>query len=82
MQTPHLNTSFICVNIEGDILGPSIGNLDSLIEMPYGCGEQNMIHFAPNIYVLQYLRNTKQAEQQTRSKAMSYMMEGECCEVV
>lgn len=45
--------------------------------MPYGCGEQNMIHFAPNIYVLEYLRNTKQAEEQTRSKAMSYMMEGE-----
>ncbi|XP_067274850.1 CD109 antigen isoform X2 [Pseudorasbora parva] len=59
----------------GDILGPSIGNLDSLIEMPYGCGEQNMIHFAPNIYVLEYLRNTKQAEEQTRSKAMSYMRE-------
>lgn len=78
MQTP----SSICVNVEGDILGPSIGNLDSLIEMPYGCGEQNMIHFAPNIYVLQYLTNTKQAEQQTRSKAMSYMMEGECCEVL
>ncbi|XP_048063984.1 CD109 antigen isoform X2 [Megalobrama amblycephala] len=63
------------VSAVGDILGPSIGNLDSLIEMPYGCGEQNMIHFAPNVYVLQYLRNTKQAEQQTRNKAMSYMME-------
>ncbi|XP_077076927.1 CD109 antigen isoform X3 [Siphateles boraxobius] len=63
------------VSAVGDILGPSIGNLDSLIEMPYGCGEQNMIHFAPNIYVLEYLRNTKQAEEQTRSKAMSYMME-------
>ncbi|KAI2652286.1 CD109 antigen [Labeo rohita] len=63
------------VSAVGDILGPSIGNLDSLIEMPYGCGEQNMIHFAPNIYVLQYMRITKQTDEQTRNKAMSYMME-------
>ncbi|XP_043074809.1 CD109 antigen isoform X2 [Puntigrus tetrazona] len=63
------------VSAVADILGPSIGNLDSLIEMPYGCGEQNMIHFAPNIYVLQYMRRTKQTNEQTRNKAMSYMME-------
>ncbi|XP_026146326.1 CD109 antigen [Carassius auratus] len=63
------------VSAVGDILGPSIGNLDSLIEMPYGCGEQNMIHFAPNIYVLQYMRSTKQTDEQTKNKAMSYMME-------
>jgi len=50
--------------------------------MPYGCGEQNMIHFAPNIYVLEYLRSTKQAEEQTRIKAMSYMLEGEYCEIL
>nr|XP_055041580.1 CD109 antigen isoform X1 [Misgurnus anguillicaudatus] len=62
------------VSAVGDILGPSIGNLDSLIQMPYGCGEQNMIHFAPNIYVLQYLRSSGQNEEQTRIRAMSYML--------
>lgn len=62
----------------GDILGPSIGNLDSLIQLPYGCGEQNMIHFAPNVYVLQYLRSSGQNEEQTRNRAMSYMQEGVC----
>jgi len=41
-----------------------------------------MIHFAPNIYVLEYLRSTKQAEEQTRIKAMSYMLEGEYCEIL
>ncbi|XP_057209891.1 CD109 antigen isoform X2 [Triplophysa rosa] len=63
------------VSAVGDILGPSIGNLDSLIQMPYGCGEQNMIHFAPNVYVLQYLRSSGQNEEQTRNRAMSYMLE-------
>ncbi|KAA0708243.1 TGF-beta-1-binding protein [Triplophysa tibetana] len=63
------------VSAVGDILGPSIGNLDSLIQLPYGCGEQNMIHFAPNVYVLQYLRSSGQNEEQTRNRAMSYMQE-------
>lgn len=62
---------------EGDILGPSISGLDSLIQMPYGCGEQNMINFAPNIYVLQYLNATGQADQHTSDTAKDYMMKGE-----
>uniref|UniRef100_I3KR40 CD109 molecule n=1 Tax=Oreochromis niloticus TaxID=8128 RepID=I3KR40_ORENI len=60
----------------GDILGPSISGLDSLIQMPYGCGEQNMINFAPNIYVLQYLSATGQDDQKTTDQAINYMMQG------
>ena len=61
---------------EGDILGPSIGGLDSLIQLPAGCGEQNMINLAPNIYVLQYLNATGQADQDTVDRAVDYMMKG------
>ncbi|XP_040920879.1 CD109 antigen [Toxotes jaculatrix] len=64
------------VTAVGDILGPSISGLDSLIQMPHGCGEQNMINFAPNIYVLQYLRATGQADQETTDRAKDYMMKG------
>ncbi|XP_060947396.1 CD109 antigen [Limanda limanda] len=60
----------------GDILGPSISGLDSLIRMPYGCGEQNMINFAPSIYVLQYLSATGQADQETTARATGYMLSG------
>lgn len=42
--------------ITGDILGPSTMNLASLIQMPFGCGEQNMLNFVPNIVVLDYLK--------------------------
>lgn len=31
------------VDVIGDIMGPVLANLDSLIRMPYGCGEQNMV---------------------------------------
>lgn len=61
---------------EGDILGPSISGLDSLILMPYGCGEQNMINFAPNVYVLQYLSAVGQADQETAERAVEFMMKG------
>ncbi|KAM6185159.1 CD109 antigen [Rhynchocyon petersi] len=60
----------------GDILGPSINGLASLIRMPYGCGEQNMINFAPNIYVLDYLTKKKQLKDNLRAKALSYMRQG------
>ncbi|KAM9666552.1 CD109 antigen [Trichechus inunguis] len=60
----------------GDILGPSINGLASLIRMPYGCGEQNMINFAPNIYTLDYLTKKKQLTDSLREKALSYMRQG------
>lgn len=59
----------------GDILAFSISNLDSLVQMPLGCGEQNMIHFAPCIYVLQYLDNLI-GNEEIRSRALIYMMDG------
>ncbi|ELV10820.1 CD109 antigen [Tupaia chinensis] len=60
----------------GDILGPSINGLASLIRMPYGCGEQNMINFAPNIYVLDYLTKKRQLTDNLREKALSFMRQG------
>lgn len=62
----------------GDILALSINNLDSLVQIPVGCGEQNMIHFAPSIYVLQYLDKSTQDDKEIRSKALGYMKEGMC----
>ncbi|KAL4676032.1 hypothetical protein H8959_010177, partial [Pygathrix nigripes] len=60
----------------GDVLGPSINGLASLIRMPYGCGEQNMIHFAPNIYILDYLTKKKQLTDNLKEKALSFMRQG------
>ncbi|XP_064411346.1 CD109 antigen [Latimeria chalumnae] len=65
-----------CVTVVGDILGPSITGLESLIQMPYGCGEQNMINFAPNIYVLKYLTATQQMKDDIKQKSLSFMEQG------
>ncbi|XP_072220914.1 CD109 antigen-like [Leuresthes tenuis] len=64
------------VALGGDILALSINNLDSLVQMPTGCGEQNMIHFAPSVYVLQYLDKSTQDDKEIRSKALEYLTKG------
>ncbi|XP_026546891.1 alpha-2-macroglobulin-like [Notechis scutatus] len=60
----------------GDILGGAIKNLNQLLQIPYGCGEQNMALFAPNIYILNYLNETGQLTQEIKSKAVGYLEAG------
>jgi CD109 antigen len=62
--------------ISGDIMGPILSNIENLIRMPYGCGEQNMLNFVPNIVVLRYLKATQRASSQLENKAIKYMEAG------
>ncbi|KAL3865698.1 hypothetical protein ACJMK2_043060 [Sinanodonta woodiana] len=64
------------VNVIGDIMGPTLSNLKDLLKMPYGCGEQNMASWSPNIYVLQYLTNTNQLTDAIKDEAKGYMRIG------
>uniref|UniRef100_A0A8C0XNL6 Pregnancy zone protein n=1 Tax=Castor canadensis TaxID=51338 RepID=A0A8C0XNL6_CASCN len=63
-------------SVLGDILGSAMQNLQNLLQMPYGCGEQNMVLFVPNIYVLNYLNETQQLTEKIKSKAISYLING------
>ncbi|XP_028610189.1 pregnancy zone protein-like [Grammomys surdaster] len=63
-------------SVLGDILGSALQNLQNLLQMPYGCGEQNMVLFVPNIYVLNYLNETQQLTETIKSKATSYLISG------
>lgn len=57
-------------------MGTAMQNLDRLLAMPNGCGEQNMVNFAPNIFVLQYLEKTNQLTDEIKSKATGFMEKG------
>ncbi|XP_009681138.1 alpha-2-macroglobulin isoform X1 [Struthio camelus] len=63
-------------SVLGDILGTAMQNLHQLLQMPFGCGEQNMVLFAPNIYILDYLNKTKQLSEEVKSKAIGYLVSG------
>ncbi|GAA6090117.1 alpha-2-macroglobulin-like protein 1 isoform X2, partial [Tachysurus ichikawai] len=62
------------VSVLGDLMGRALQNLASLLAMPYGCGEQNMLLFAPNIFILQYLESTNQLTPQILSTAQTYLV--------
>ncbi|NXP76962.1 A2ML1 protein, partial [Ramphastos sulfuratus] len=64
------------ITVMGDIMGNAVQNLDRLLTMPSGCGEQNMVHFAPNIYIQQYLEKTGQLHPDIRAKAQSFLQSG------
>ncbi|NXD86604.1 A2MG protein, partial [Halcyon senegalensis] len=63
-------------SVLGDIMGSAMQNLHQLLQMPFGCGEQNLALFAPNIYVLDYLNKTGQLSEEVKSKAIGYLVSG------
>ncbi|XP_070542070.1 LOW QUALITY PROTEIN: alpha-2-macroglobulin-like [Ptychodera flava] len=64
------------LSVIGDIMGPTLSGLDRLLTVPYGCGEQNMVSFTPNIFVLQYLTQTDQVTAEIEEKALANMRKG------
>ena len=43
------------LSVIGDLMGQTLAGLGALLQVPSGCGEQNMIGMAPNVAVLEYL---------------------------
>ncbi|KAH8412151.1 hypothetical protein KR009_000193 [Drosophila setifemur] len=66
-------SEFIEFSVVGDLLGPTLQNLDNLVRMPYGCGEQNMVNFVPNILVLKYLEVTNRKMPAVETKAKKFL---------
>ncbi|XP_029111710.1 alpha-2-macroglobulin-like [Scleropages formosus] len=64
------------LSVMGDLMGRAMKNLGSLLAMPYGCGEQNMVLFAPNIYILRYLETTRQLTEEIKAKATRFLENG------
>nr|XP_057935129.1 alpha-2-macroglobulin-like isoform X2 [Doryrhamphus excisus] len=64
------------LSVLGDILGRALNNLDGLLRMPYGCGEQNMALLAPNVYILQYLKQTQQLTPAIEEKTLKFLTGG------
>lgn len=61
------------VSVVGDLLGPVMINLEDLIRLPTGCGEQNLVHFIPNLIILNYLKNTAQLSPTIQNEAIKHL---------
>lgn len=62
--------------IAGDLLGPTVNNLDKLLRMPQGCGEQNMLNFVPNIVITKYLKRVNRLNKAIEKRALHFMESG------
>ena len=64
------------VAVTSSFLTQTIDGLDKLIQMPFGCGEQNMIVFAPDVYITKYLKASNQLKPEIMAKAELLMVTG------
>jgi CD109 antigen len=64
------------VAVTGSSLAQTIEGLDQLLQMPFGCGEQNMILFAPDTFILKYLKGTRQLKPEVQAKAEMLLITG------
>ncbi len=64
------------IAVTSSYLTQTIDGLDSLIQMPFGCGEQNMILFAPDVYITKYLKESGQLKPEIMAKAEKLMITG------
>jgi len=61
------DSGVVLVSFTPSIVAQTINGLDSLLNMPFGCGEQNMIMFAPDVEVLRYLKATDQTNPEVQA---------------
>lgn len=72
-QSAVNDTIKVSTSIVGDILGTTLNNLENLLQASYGCGEQNMLNFVPNIVILRYLEISNQLTDSIRTKTLTYI---------
>lgn len=64
------------LTLTGSVLSQTIAGLEQLLRMPFGCGEQNLVLFAPNVFVARYLKETGQEKPEVLAKAEKLMLTG------
>ncbi|XP_053668783.1 thioester-containing protein 1 allele S3-like [Anopheles marshallii] len=62
--------------LNSNLLTTVIDNLDNLLAVPSGCGEQNMVKFVPNIVVLDFLHAIGSKEKSLLDKATNLLRQG------
>jgi len=66
----------VFIKFLGDMMGPTISGITALIRLSTGCGEQNMIRFVPNIFVIIYLNSMNALTPDVLIKAKGFILKG------
>jgi len=62
--------------VTASYLAQTIEGLEGLLIMPFGCGEQNMMGLAPDVFIAKYLAETGQMQPEVMGKAELLMTTG------
>ncbi|XP_073541267.1 alpha-2-macroglobulin-like protein 1 isoform X2 [Phyllobates terribilis] len=62
--------------IMGDLMTNVILNLDNLVDLPDGCGEQNLAKFTRYVSTMEYLESTEELTPETKAEAIQAMTKG------
>jgi CD109 antigen len=62
--------------VTASFLAQTIQGLEGLLIMPFGCGEQNMLGLAPDVFISKYLEETGQMKPEVMAKAELLMTTG------
>ncbi|MCD4765937.1 MAG: alpha-2-macroglobulin [Methanosarcinales archaeon] len=66
----------VLLSFTPSLVAQSISGVDDLLGMPYGCGEQNMMFFAPDVEILRYLKTSGQTNPEIQAKAELFIITG------
>ncbi|XP_063425362.1 CD109 antigen-like [Mytilus trossulus] len=69
-------SQFIKVSVIGDIIGKTLSGIEDLLQMSYGCGEQNLVRFVPNVFVSSYLNVTERLTNDIVAKIDKFLTAG------
>ncbi|XP_017857348.1 PREDICTED: CD109 antigen [Drosophila arizonae] len=70
------DSQHIEVGFSGYLLGPAIKNLERLLRLPSGCGEQAMSKLVPNYLVYDYLRHMKKLTPESEHRIKRNLEQG------
>lgn len=70
------DTKTVLSTVIGDLLGKALNNLDNLIQMPGGCGEQNLLSLVPDLAIHKYLKATGKLTPALDAKLTQYEAAG------
>ncbi len=62
--------------VTASYMAQTIEGLDKLLVMPFGCGEQNMMGLAPDVFIARYLEETGQVKPEVMAKIELMMTTG------
>lgn len=78
---PHIPRNYIPdsldiqVRMMKNIMQSSMENLDALVRLPQGCGEQNLLSLVPNVVVMDYMQGTRQKNELLKQKSMRFLQQ-------